>query len=76
MDIAFVGENDRFIFIYLDNMIIFSKIDEYHIKHLRKTFVKCRKFGLSLNPKNSCFYMTEDKLLGHIVSKETVKIDL
>jgi hypothetical protein len=75
MDIAFVGERDKFIVIYLDDMTVFSKTDEDHIKHLRKTFVKCRKFGLSLNPKKSYFSMEEGKLLGHIVSKEGVKID-
>jgi hypothetical protein len=46
MDIAFVGEKDKFIVIYLDDMTIFSKSDEDHIKHLRQTFIKCRKFGL------------------------------
>jgi len=75
MDISFVGEKDKFIFIYLDDMTFFSKTDEYHIKHLRRTFVKCRKFGLSLNPKNSYFSMTKGKILGHRVSKEGVKID-
>jgi hypothetical protein len=75
MDIAFVGEKDKFIIIYLDDMTVFSKTDEYHIKHLRQTFVKCRKFGLSLNPKKSYFSMTEGNLLGHIVLKEGVKID-
>jgi hypothetical protein len=69
MYIGSVGERDKVIAIYLDDMIVFSMIDEDHIKHLRKTFVKCRKFGLSLNPKKSYFYMEEGKLLGHTVSK-------
>jgi hypothetical protein len=64
MDIDFVGEKDRFIVIYLDDMIVFSKTDEDHIRHLRKTFMKCRKFGLSLNPKKSYFSMTEGNILG------------
>ena len=37
--------------------------------------MKCRKFGLSLNPKKSLFALEEGKLLGHIVSKEGVNID-
>jgi len=76
MDISFEGEKDKFIVIYLDDMTVFSKIDKDHIKHLRQTFMKCRKFGLSLNTKKSYFSMTEGKILGHIVSKEGVKIDL
>jgi hypothetical protein len=38
-------------------------------------FLKCKKFGLSLNPKKSLFSMKEGKPLGHIVSFEGVKID-
>jgi hypothetical protein len=34
-----------------------------------------RRFGLSLNPKKSLFAMKEDKLLGHIVSAEGVRIN-
>jgi hypothetical protein len=55
MEIDFVCERENFIVIYLDDITVFSKIDEYHIKHLRKTFLKCRKFGLSLNTKKSIF---------------------
>jgi hypothetical protein len=43
MDITFVGEKDKFIVIYLDDLTIFSKSDDDHLKHLRKTFVKCKK---------------------------------
>jgi hypothetical protein len=74
MDIAFVGERDKFIFIYLDDMTIFSKIYEDHIKNLKKTFEKCRKFGLFFNPKKYFFSMEEGIFFGHIVSKG-VRID-
>ena len=75
MDIAFVGENEKFVVIYQDDITVFSKSDEDHMKHLRHIFIKCRKFGLSLNPKKSNFAMIEGKLLGHIVSTEGMKID-
>jgi hypothetical protein len=42
---------------------------------MEKFFLKCRRFGLSLNPKKSLFDMEEGKLLGHIVSAEGVRID-
>jgi hypothetical protein len=75
MDIAFVGEKDKFVVIYLDDLTIFSNSDTKHLVHLRQTFDKCRKFGLSLNPKKSHFSMQEGKLLGHIVSKYGIKVD-
>ena len=65
MDIAFVG--DEFVVVYLDDVTIFSNSDEEHLQHLQKAFLKCRKYGLSLNPKKSLFALEEGKLLGHIV---------
>jgi ribonuclease HI len=75
MDIAFIGEKDQFVVIYLDDITVFSRTDKEHCCHLRKVFMKCRRYGLSLNPKKSLFSMKEGKLLGHIVSAEGVRID-
>ena len=47
MDIDFVGENDRFIVVYLDLITIFSPSYEEHLRHLKLTLEKCRKFGHS-----------------------------
>ena len=35
MDIAFAGERDRFVMIYLDDIMVFSKLDEDHLVHLK-----------------------------------------
>jgi hypothetical protein len=75
MDIVFIGEKDQFVVIYLDDITVFSKTDKKHYCHLRKVFMKCWRYGLSLNPKKSLFVMKEGKLLGHIVSAEGVRID-
>ena len=37
--------------------------------------MKCRRYGISLNPKKSQFALNEGKFLGHIVSTEGVKIN-
>jgi hypothetical protein len=75
MDIAFIGEKDQFVVIYLDDVTVFSKSDQEHCCHLRKVFLKCQRFGLSLNPQKSLLSMKEGKLLGHIVSAKGVRID-
>lgn len=76
MDIAFVGEKDKFIVIYLDDITVDSKSYAEHLSHLKKTFLKCRKYKISLNPNKSHFAMEEGKLLGHIVRQDGIKIDL
>jgi hypothetical protein len=75
MDIAFIGEKDKFVVLYLDDITIFSQSHKEHHGHLRNVFLKCRTFPLSLNPKKSLFSMKEGKLLGNIMSAEGVKID-
>ena len=68
MDISFIGEKEKCVVIYQDEIALFSRYDKEHYHHLKRVFPKCRKFGLSLNPKKSLFSMKEGKLLGHIVS--------
>ena len=75
MDIAFANEKNVFLVTYLDDLTIFSKSNEDHLHHLRIVFQKCRKFGISLNPKKSLFAREEGKLLGHIISKYGICID-
>jgi hypothetical protein len=75
LDITFMGERDKFVVTYMDDITVFSRSDLEHRDHLKRVFLKCRKFGLSLNPKKSLFAMKEGKLLGHIVSTEGVRID-
>jgi hypothetical protein len=75
MDITFIGEKDMFVIIYLYYITLFSRSNKEHYFHLRKVFLKCKRFGLSLNPKKSLFSMQEGKLLGHIVSAEGGIID-
>ena len=75
MDIDFVGLKDKFVLIYLDDLTVYSNIHEEHMQQLRSVFLKCRKFGISPNPKKSQFALSEGKLLGHIVSAGGVKIN-
>lgn len=75
IDITFTNEKDVFLVVYLDDLTIFSGLDDEHLHHLRTVFQKCRKFKIFLNPKKSLFYMEEGKLLGHIISKDGIRID-
>lgn len=76
MDLAFRGIVGRYIVLYLDDLTVFSKDRENHLFHLQDVLERCRKHDISLNPKKSVFGVTGGKLLGHIVSKEGIKVDL
>jgi hypothetical protein len=56
-------------------LTVFSKDGRTHINHLRQVLDRCREFGISLNPAKSVFGVTEGNILGHIISKDGVKLD-
>ena len=75
MDIVFAEERHKFVVIYMDDITVYSRFVKYHIRHLERVFIKCRKYGISLNPRKSNFALEEGKLLGHIISKEGIRIN-
>ena len=74
MDIAFHGLIGHSVVLYLNDVTIFSKKREEHAFHLKQNFKRCRKYGISLNPKKCVFAVIEGKLLGHVVSKKGVDV--
>ena len=76
MDIDFRGLINRSVVVYMDDIIVYSYHRRDHIYHLRQIFKRCQRYGISLNPKKSVFVVTKGKLLGHILSKEGIVIDL
>ena len=75
MDIAFHSMIGHSVVLYLDDVTIFSKKREEHAFHLKQIFERCRKYGISLNPRKCVFAVIEGKLLGHVVSKKGISID-
>jgi hypothetical protein len=75
MNSSFGDLRDKIIVIYLDDLTVFSKKRGDHLKDLSLVLQRCRMHGISLNPKKSVFFVEEGKLLGHIVSKEGIRID-
>jgi len=75
MDISFAKEIHDFLVVYLDDLTLFSKSDQEHLRHLRQMFMTCRKYDISLNPKKSLFSLEKGRLLGHIISKDGIRID-
>ncbi|MCO5575188.1 hypothetical protein L7F22_028985 [Adiantum nelumboides] len=60
---------------FFDDMIVFSKSEVEHMEHLRAVFEMLRKERLVVNGKKSEFFMEEIHFLGHIVSKDEVRMN-
>ena len=59
---------------FFDDMIVFSKTEEEHREHLAKVFEELRNNHLVINGTKSEFFMEEIHFLGHIVSKDGVRM--
>ena len=75
MDFSFKELVGKIIKIYKDDLTVFSMEISDHISHLRQAFIICWKYGISFNPTKSIFGVDEGKFLGHIISKDGVKVD-
>ena len=56
------------LFVYIDDLIIFSQSLEAHIVHLQKVFSILLSNGLKINFEKCAFFKTEVNLLGHVLS--------
>jgi hypothetical protein len=54
--------------IFLDDFVVYSDMDTHLAKH-RLCFLKCSKFGISLNPNKCAFMVFLGTILGLIVPK-------
>ena len=62
--------------VYVDDMIIKSQGRADHLAALERFFERIGQFRLRLSPKKCTFGVTSGKLLGHIVSKRSIEVDL
>eukprot|EP00253_Pinus_taeda_P022345 PITA_22345 len=59
MDIAFKGLINRTVVVYLDDITVFSREISNHLQDLNQIFQRCKKYGISLNPKKSFFALDQ-----------------
>lgn len=65
----------KFVMIYLDDILVFSKDAEEHSRHLRVVLDILREANLTVALHKCKFYQEEVLFLGHIVSGSGVKVD-
>ena len=67
-----VCQDLRFMFVYLDDILVASKTADEHRVHLAERFARLRAFGLVLNPAKCVFVQPRLKFLGHTGSADGI----
>lgn len=63
------------VFLYIDDILCCGNTFDEHLLSLKLTFEKFRLNGLKLKASKYSFDYNELKLLGHIISKDGIKVD-
>lgn len=66
---------DKFVVVYLDDIVIYSESLEDHLRHLELVFSRLRENQLYVKKEKCEFSRTEVMFLGHWVSKGEVRMD-
>jgi hypothetical protein len=72
MDNIFYDVTWKFVLVYMDDIIIYSKTLEDHCAHLEQVIQLLIKAGLKLNPDKCDFFRKQILFLGHLVSEEGI----
>jgi hypothetical protein len=75
MNTVFMEYLDKFIVVFIDDILIFSKMMEEHEEHLRLVLVKLRSNQLYAKFSKCEFWLTEVIFLGHVISTGGVSVD-
>jgi hypothetical protein len=75
MNKVFVEYLDKFVVVFIDDILIFSKMEVEHRKHLRLVLEKLRSNQLYTKFSNCEFWLTEVSFLGHVISAGGVSVD-
>jgi hypothetical protein len=67
---------DKFVMVYIDDILIYSKTKEEHAEHLRLALTKLREHRLYAKFSKYEFWLNELIFLGHVLSANGVAIIL
>jgi hypothetical protein len=75
MNKVFMEFLDKFVVVFIDDILIFFKTKEEHAEHLRLVLQKLREHKLYTKRSKCEFWLKEVSFLGHVVSNGGIAVD-
>ncbi|WVZ49155.1 hypothetical protein U9M48_000532 [Paspalum notatum var. saurae] len=75
MNSVFMDYLDKFVIIFIDDILVYSKTEAEHEEHLRLVLQRLREHRLYAKLSKCEFWIDEVPFLGHIVSKGGIAVD-
>jgi hypothetical protein len=75
MNSIFMPELDKFVLVFIDDILIYSKNEEEHAQHLRIVLTRLREHQLYANFSKCTFWLEEIQFLRHVFSAKGIAVD-
>jgi hypothetical protein len=75
MNKVFMEYLDKFVVVFIDDILVYSKNEEEHAAHLRLVLQKLREHKLYAKRSKCDFWLKEVSFLGHVVFEGGVSVD-
>jgi hypothetical protein len=75
MHSVFMPELDKFVVVFIDDILVYSKNEAEHTKHLHTILQRLRDHQLYAKLSKCEFWLREIKFLGHTISQNGVSVD-
>ena len=66
---------DRFVVVFVDNILIYSETEDDHEDHLKVVLQTLTDHQLYVKFSKCEFWLTEVRFVGHVVSTSVVSVD-
>jgi len=75
MNSVFMPELDKFVVVFIDDILIYSKTKKEHDEHLRIVLTRLRDHQLYAKFSKCEFWLDKVHFLGHVLSAKGVTVD-
>jgi hypothetical protein len=75
MNSVFMPGLDKFVVVFIDDILVYSRNEEEHAGHLHVVLQRLREHRLYAKLSKCDFWLKEIKFLGHTISQEGIVID-